>query len=395
MIPGTRDGADPPSRRRMMRGQMTFDRYLLRGYFHTFGVCFIATFGLVIVIDLLENLDEFLTRNGDRGTLMLMKSIAECYATQSIFFLDRAGPALTVISLMVLLVLLQRSGQLHPLLAAGIPMYRVLTPLILACSGLFLLLALNQEFVVPQIAHAAYESRGGGDATRHEVESFTDHSTRISIDGRHIRLSSRTIDNASFVLPAPTLVSEITILEATTATYFPARGSRPAGWLLRDVTPPPDQLQSRLTERGLEVVRLPSQGQSAFVVSSVTSDQLCQRSSSYSLLSMRELIRRIQCPAFGMVSVHRLVLHLHSRFVTPILNVLSILIVIPLMVRRESPGIVADSALCGFVIASMFGVIQGSQVLGMNQLVPADLAAWIPVIVAGAVSAWLSGVIRT
>jgi lipopolysaccharide export system permease protein len=106
-------------------------------------------------------------------------------------------------------------------------------------------------------------------------------------------------------------------------------------------------------------------------------------------------MQRIKCPAFGLVSVHRLVLHLHARLVQPLLNVIAILVVVPLMVRRESPGIVADAALCGFVLALLFGVAQGSQFLGMNQFVPADMAAWIPVVVGGTVSAWLSGVIRT
>lgn len=373
---------------------MTFDRYLLRSFCHTFGVCFITMWGLAIIIDLLENLDEFLARNGDRGTLSLLQAIAETYAYQSVFFLDRAGPALTIISLMVMLVLLQRSGELHPLLAAGIPMYRVLSPLIVACTFVFLLLALNQEFVVPQIAHAAYETRGGGDMTMHEVESFTDHATRISIDGNRIRLSTRTIENASFVLPAPSLVNEITILEAPAATFYRAKGDRRAGWLLRDVHPKPADLQKTLTDRGREIVLLPN-SKNAFVVSSVTSDQLCQRNSSYSLLSMSELMQRIKCPAFGLVSVHRLVLHFHARLVQPLLNVIAVLIVVPLMVRRESPGLVADAALSGFVLASLFGVVQGSQALGLNQIVPADMAAWIPVVAGGTIAAWLSGVIRT
>lgn len=375
---------------------MTFDRYLLRSFIHTFGVCFVATFGLMVIIDLLENLDEFLKGNGNRGTAILLKSIAEWYTYQSIFFLDRAGPVLTIISLMVLLVLLQRSGELHPLLAAGIPMYRVLAPLILATAGVFFLLALNQEFIVPRIAHTAYETRGGGEASRNDVESFTDHSTGISINGETIRLSTRTIDKATFFLPSPRLVTDITILEAPTATFFPARGQRPAGWLLRGVTPTPAELQERLTESGRDVVILiPENNANAFVASSVTADQLCQRSSSYSFLSSAELLQRIQCPAFGLVSVHRLVLHLHSRLAQPLLNIIAVLIVVPLMVRRESPGIVADSALCGFVLASLFAVVQGSQMLGMNQIVPADLSAWIPVVVGGSVSAWLSGVIRT
>lgn len=374
---------------------MTYDRYLLRNFLSVFAICFTATFGLVVVIDLFENLDEFLTRSGNGGPLQLIRTIGECYAIQSIFFLDRAGPTMIVISVMVVLVLLQRSGELHPLLAAGIPMYRVLAPLIAASAVASLTLALNQEFVVPQIAHAAFAMRGAGDSTKHQVESLIDHSTRISIDGQSIRLADRTIEQAVFVLPAPGLVNEITILESASAKFFPPKGRRPAGWFLRDVTPTPEEVAGRLTERGQKVVLSQTGSAHLFVVSAVTCDQLYKRDSSFSLLSTPELVSRIRSPAVGLVAVHRLVLHLHSRLVQPLINLLAVLIAIPLMVRRESPGLVADSALCGFVLVVLFGLTQGSQILGVNQVIPADLAAWIPVLFGGTVSAWLSGVIRT
>ena len=79
---------------------MTYDRYLMRNFLHTFGVCFIAMFGLVAVIDLFENLDEFLEINGGKGPLSLVQLIVTLNAYRSILFLDRAGPALTVISVM-------------------------------------------------------------------------------------------------------------------------------------------------------------------------------------------------------------------------------------------------------------------------------------------------------
>jgi len=374
---------------------MTYDRYLLRSFLHVFAVCLTSTLGLFVVIDLCENLDGFLERNADRGTGMLLWTIGQCYAFQSIFFLDRAGPSLTVVSVMVVLVLLQRSGELHPLLASGIPMYRVLAPLIAGSAAFSALLALNQEFVVPQIAHAAFEQRGEAGSTKHQVESLTDHSTRISIDGQSVRLAERTVDQAVFVLPAPTVVTEITILETSAAKFYPAKGSRPAGWLLRDVQPAPAEIERRLTERGRELVLLQSDSRHAFVTTSVTCDQLFKRNSSFSLLSTPELIDRIHSPAMGLVSVHRLVLHLHARLVQPLLNLIAVLIAIPLMVRRESPGLVADSALCGFVLALVFGLTQASQVLGASQVVPADLAAWIPVVLGGTIAAWLSGVIQS
>jgi lipopolysaccharide export system permease protein len=77
------------------------------------------------------------------------------------------------------------------------------------------------------------------------------------------------------------------------------------------------------------------------------------------------------------------------------INVIAVLLTIPLMVRRESPGLVADSSLCGFVLAVLFGLTQVFQSLGATHVIPPDLAAWGPVIVGGTLSAWLSGVIKT
>ncbi len=374
---------------------MTYDRYLMRSFLHTFGVCFIAMFGLVAVIDLFENLDEFLDINGDNGTLSLLSLIVTLNGYRSVLFLDRAGAALTIISVMTVLILLQRSGELHPLLAAGIPMYRILRPMILAAVAVNGLLVFNQEVLVPRVAFREHEIRHRNDLSQSEVESATDHSTRISIDGETVRVAERTIVKPVFVLPAPSLVDEITIIEAPTAIFHPASGRRPAGWELLDVsTPALADISRNLTERGRQLVLVRPRNR-VFVASAITCDQLFKRSSSFTSLSTPELLDRIRCPAFGLVSVHRLVLYLHSRFMQPVLNVIAVLLTIPLMVRRESPGLAADSSLCGFVLAMLFGVTQGFQSLGASYVITPDLAAWGPVVIGGVLSAWLSGVIRT
>jgi len=375
---------------------MTYDRYLLRSFIHTFGVCFIATFGLVAVIDLFENLDELLKQNGNNGTLSLLGLIVTLNGYRSILFLDRAGPALTIITVMTVLILLQRSGELHPLLAAGIPMYRVLRPVIFAAISVNAILLINQELLVPRVAFAEHELRHRNDPSQSEVESLTDHSTRISIDGDHVHVAERTIEHPVFTLPSPSLVTEITPIEAKSAKYIPAKRGQPAGWLIRDVTSPTvADISHRLTERGRELVFVRRTAPDVFVVSAITCDQLFKRSSSFTSLSTPELLDRIRCPAFGLVSVHRLVLYLHSRFLQPLINTIAVLLTVPLMVRRESPGLVADSSLCGFVLAVLFGLTQGFQSLGASHVITPDLAAWGPVVIGGTLSAWLSGVIRT
>lgn len=375
---------------------MTYDRYLLRNFLHTFGVCFVAMFGLVAVIDLFENLDELLEINGGNGTIGLVNLIVTLNAYRSVLFLDRAGAALTIISVMTVLILLQRSGELHPLLAAGIPMYRILRPMIFAAIAVNGLLVFNQEFLVPLVAFREHEIRHRNDLSQSEVESLTDHTTRISIDGDTVKVADRMIDKPVFVLPTPSLVNEITVLEAPTAKFYPAKGKRPAGWLLLNVTTPPlSDISRNLTDRGRELVRPVPGSSNVFVVSAVTCDQLFKRSSSYTNLSTMEILDRIRCPAFGMMSIHRLVLYIHSRFMQPVLNVIAVLLTIPLMVRRESTGLPADSSLCCLLLATLFGVAQVFQSLGASQVIPPDLAAWGPVVIGGALSAWVSGLIRT
>jgi lipopolysaccharide export system permease protein len=372
---------------------LTFDRYLLRSFWHVFAICFIAMYGLVVVIDLLENLDDFLAKNGDAGPLQLAQNIVQYYCFQAIFFLDRAGQPLTVIAAIVVLILFQRSGELHPLLAAGVSMYRVLLPLAGAAACVSAVLVLNQEVVIPRIAHAAFESRGGSNQSELRVEPVYDHSTCIQIDGRHLSLSERTIEDASFALPAPGIAGDLTILKARQALHRAAKRGRPAGWLLRGVATHWDNLQ--LTEAGRQVVLPGTKPDEIFIVTAVTCDQLYKRNSSYTLLSTNELLKRIHSPAFGMVSVHRLVVHLHARMMQPLLNVIAVLIVLPLMVRRESPGLVFDSAWCGGALALLFGLTQACLYVGQMKLAAPDVAAWLPVMLGGTMAAWLSGSIRT
>lgn len=372
---------------------LTFDRYLLRSFAHVFSTCFLALFGLMIVIDLLENLDDFLARTRGTGAWGLSQAIVEFYAVQSIFFLDRAGPAMLVISAMTVLILFQRSGELHPLLAAGVPMYRVLLPVVGAAAMVSGLLALNQELVIPRFAHAAYAARGGGDSAAVRVESIYDNSSRISIDGRNLRMAERTIEQAEFVLPAPTIASDLTILKAERAVHHPAVNGLPAGWKLYSVKPRYRDLE--LTEAGLKVIHPGGSDDEAFVATAVTCDQLYKRGSSYALLSTRELMERIESPTFSPETVHRLIVHLHGRFVQPLLNVITVLLIIPLMVRRESTGLVVDSALCAVVLGVFFASVFAGGALGQAHLVAPDLAAWLPVVIGGSMSAWFSWVVRT
>ncbi|GIX05440.1 MAG: hypothetical protein KatS3mg114_1309 [Planctomycetaceae bacterium] len=369
----------------------TFDRYLTRQYVFTLAICFISLFGLVVVIDMLENLDEFSSDQPAWNTLLLR--LVRYYGLQSCFFLERAGFALMVMSSMVLLLVLQSRRELIGLVAAGIPLMRVLQPVLWCSVGLGLLMVANREVVIPALGYAAYESRRGSDFSEIRVEPVYDYSTRISIDGGRLRLSEQMIEEALFVLPVPSLAAEITLVHARQAVQQPAQGTRPAGWLLRGVEPAYSQLP--LTEQGRQVVLPTEHPDELFIVTAVTCDQLYKRHASFTLLATSEILKRIHSPAFGPITVQRMITHVHQRLVDPMLGVLTVWWVLPLMVRKESRGMAWDATVSSLVVGLVFGVQQGCLMLASAQTLPADLAAWLPVFVAAAGVCWSLSYLQT
>ena len=130
----------------------TFDRYLLKRYFHTFGVCFVAALGVFFVFDAFTNADEFLKASPDGTIWPVVRRMTVYYCCQSSLLLSLVGHILCVLAVMVVLVILQRSGELHPVLAAGVPLYRAVVPLVVAAVLVNLTIMVNQECVLPMVA---------------------------------------------------------------------------------------------------------------------------------------------------------------------------------------------------------------------------------------------------
>ena len=110
----------------------TFDRYLLARMLHTFVVMFVAAYGLYIVIDLFTNIDSF--QENTASTMELVARIGEFYAWRAFDFFEMTGPILIVIAVIAVLGLLQKNSETFPILAAGIPAFRLLRPLLIAAA---------------------------------------------------------------------------------------------------------------------------------------------------------------------------------------------------------------------------------------------------------------------
>lgn len=378
----------------------TFDKYLLKKLLYTFAVFLVATYGLYIVIDLFTNMDDF-QRAADAseelgttgGPLAVLTAIIRYYGVRVSEFFEMAGPILIVVSAIAVLGLLEKNSESHPILAAGIPAFRLLRPMLIGTGILNVLLIANQEFVMPNIVVELQTQRGGFTATSQEVEPVYDYPNyMMHIDGSEIVIEERKLADASFALPKE-LAKRPYALKCEAAIFMPKTEKHSSGWMLKNLTGPFHE--DMLTEIGRERIIAHSNGKDVFIVSDVSFDQLYNRVSNVKLLSSAQLVERIRNPSTGPIPVVRQSVALHSRITRPILSLLAVAMALPLVMRRESQSLILNMTICALVIGGFYVLTQASQMLGGNELIRADFAAWLPVIVTSGATVWTSGFVQT
>jgi len=368
-----------------------FDRYLMFRYWHTFIITFVAMFGLYVVIDAFSNFDEFTKL--DRSVGMLLLHIGRYYLYQAFVFFNTVGGLISTLAAVLVLALVQRHGELNPILSAGVPTYRLAWPLIFGALVLNGLLIANQELLIPSIS-TELQSKHGQDATSSDrIKPTYDHSTHILIASGRIFLQTRTLEDGEFVLPVPKIAKQITNIRAQEATYHEKRVEGRSGWLLKGATPRFDEIS--LTPIGRQTIYPGEQDDEIFVATDINFEQLISRNKVYAYLSTVELLDRVKNPAYGIIAARAQSLHLHTRFTKPLMNVLLVLMVIPFVVRRESRGLVVNLALCVGAILVVLAAGQAFEYLATANLVRLDLAAWAPVILCGTSCAWFAAMVRT
>lgn len=373
----------------------TFDRYLLRRFWHVFLIGFGATYGLFVVFDAFTNADEFQGKD-QRSFGVVLGRMLEYYSLQSFVFLDLIGPTLAVIAVMAVFALLQRQREVYPVLSAGVPTYRLAVPVLVGVLSIVFVITVNQELLIPRLADRLQTNRGQAKATIQRVEIARDFVSEITVTGRKLDLPERKIENAEFMLPVGSVVNEPITLRAAQAIHFPARGERPAGWLLKNASPTFDDIN--LTDRGRTLVHADTRNPTSrdlFVITNVTLDQLHGRGTTSKFLSTADILQRIRNPAFGLASIRGLTERLHERLTRPLGIVLFTLIAIPLTMKKESRGLIANMAVATLVMGVLFAAAQASLGLGRINVIPLALAAWVPIVVAGTFAVGLAGRVQT
>ena len=375
----------------------TFDRYLLRRFWHVFGIGYFATVGLYVIFDGFTNVDAFQGRaKAGTSALVVLGSMAQHYACQSTLLFDMVGPFLTVISTMVVFALLQKHREIHPILSAGVPTFRLIVPMLVGTLIVNGLLIVNQEVVFPALSAELLKPMGTNSSDGQPVKSQRDFSSHIEIAAQQLFLADHRLQNAEFLLPAPELVSEITTLKASEAVYRRKSKQLPAGWLLKHAKPQFDDL--RLTPAGAKVILPVNHEDEVFVKSDVGCELLLEGSmaaSSYRYRSTIDLVERLRNPSMSVMTTRAQTLHLHERLTRTLANLLAVCLTVPLVLRKESFSLITNMAICCLVMVLMIAVREGTVYFGRMNWIQQDLAVWLPIILCGGLIAWFSDRVQT
>ncbi len=372
----------------------TFERYVLKTYLYTVFICALALFGLFVVMDLFDNMDDFFRDFSEIGYFGVFRQMLEYYAFQGLVVYDMTAVPLVSIGILIVLIALQRRQQLKPIMAAGVPTYRFLVPP-LVVGGLVVIGVkhLNREIFLERYAHQLHETRGTDKATKHDIDPAYDQKSLIYIDGLNLFPKENRIVSPTFILPQPNVVNEITTITADQALYQRGRGSQPAGWFLQNASHTVDMLS--LTPEGRQLIHPTSVSGGLFITSNIGPDLLYKGKKGIAYLSTSSLIKRIRNSVLDATSLRQLQFEFHTRLMEPFLCASAVFLTLPVVLKRDSRGLIMNTFVASMMLGGVFLLSMGSRFVAASGVVPLQAAVWLPFFVSAGLSTWVSSWIET
>ena len=345
-------------------------RYLAAVWLRHLGLCLTGFLALYLVVDFIEKISEFITRQ------IPPASIALYFLAQVPNILVLLAPVATLASILITLVVLARNSEIIALKGSGVSLFRVARPLFLGGCALSVALFMVSNLVTPvtaSITNKIWEGQVRGrragdppaaveDVWRKDVRLFERMDSynegqslatglTILMLGEELDLSRRLEAERGFFSPGG-----LRLFVVREKAYHAADGAKPASFaylehdelFLPGYPPPP-----------------PGLGRTAL-----------ESSDEMSVQGLSEAVKNLQSEGFNPV---RQVVDLQFKFSAPFISVIMVLVGLPLGLWRERGGSVAVGLVLGLSLSFVYMVTQElSRTMGYAGLIPPLIAAWLP-----------------
>ncbi|AQT67049.1 lipopolysaccharide ABC transporter permease [Anaerohalosphaera lusitana] len=354
------------------------DRYVAKNFLIGYFIVAAVLIGLIIVVDLFVNLDEF-AEASDAGAATVLSNIFKFYSAQSaIYFRDTAG-FITVIAAVFSLGKMTKNNELIAIMASGVSLKRVIAPIILLAIALTGLLVVDQELIIPRLAPTLvrdHDAIAGNES--YDVWFMKDSKDSLICTPNYTE-ADQTMHQPTFILrkeTAPGRWQVTGMINAEKAKYDPenSRWELANGRLIK--------LHGNLEDINFgqrpEPVR--------YYSSDITPYEIpLRRQESYKqYLSTSQLTALERFGGPNIKDLAELILQKQTRITDPIINFIMLLIALPVLVCRD-PKQMKSAILKSFLITTACFITAiackmiATEVI-FNQVKP-ELWAWLPVMI--------------
>ncbi|NOS99643.1 MAG: YjgP/YjgQ family permease [Phycisphaerales bacterium] len=366
----------------------TLDRYIVRQLGVDYAIALTVMMSLYVVLDLFFNIDEF-TEVSSSWTAVL-GDIASYYGSHAFLYFSQLSGVITLFACLTTLARMRRGNELTAVLSSGVSLYRVAVPIVVFGLGTSLLWYVDTETILPRLAH--HLARSHEDARGRAARGIW-----FVRDGETALLSAMEFVPARGWMRQPLVLFRdengraTRLLEAQEASWKAVEG-HPAGgvWRLEQ------GLERRLDAVSGDSIRpsdVPDTSAVEYYESRLGPRSIEARQAQQWLKfsSTRELSRLAdEDPTLvGRVRQVR-----HSRFATPLVHMLMLLLGVPFFLSREPANVLADAGKCVATCGLCFLLSFSSEHFVVGTTLSA-LPAWLPLIAFSPVAVVLIDRIRT
>ncbi len=361
------------------------DRYILLLYFRVLFVSFCSIAGMLIIVDVFTNIEEFIHAGRDKGGLWPV--LLDYYGPKLLAMFEYISGLLALLATLFVITWLYRTNELTALLAAGVNKRRVLRPMMMASIVVVGSALLIRELAIPRLQtklERLPQDLGGERPVG--VRPVYDAALGVRFGGRNLILSKREILEPLIRVQRPPLTPIIgKQIQAALGKFVPADANHPAGFLLQSVTIPPaiDTLQSIRSEDGQPLFMSRQEHPwlnpgECFLASGLDFDLLRDESNRYaSTYSLIAVLRSAQ-----MLQDDSLRVLIHSRVLRPFVDWTVVLLGIPLVLSRPDQHMFKVAGSCLVLVAIFTAVVMGFSAIGSaGYMITPFLAAWLPLVI--------------
>ncbi len=360
------------------------DRYLLTLFIKIFVVCFLSFSGLFVVIHLFSNLDELAALASNEGGWP--KLMQKFYVPRLVDIFDKTAAMMALFAAIFAVTLMQRRREVTAIQASGLPLRRILRPVLLFSLIIVAVAAVNREWLLPQYRDRLVRTpQDWAGEKEMPITVNDDWRSGVRLRGNHVVVSKRLIDQPDVQLPFE-LPNAVTRLRAQFATIEPATTFAPAGLLLSGVVQPDevDSMASVTDGKSFGVWTSADQdwlreGQ-CFVACDFDAEKLAYGSKLDDFRTIPELMSDVRAPQSSFGRSDRLALH--ARLIKPLLDLTLVLLGLPIVLSQTNRNVFLSAGLCLLVVGVFHLAVMASHSFGSYRVIqPASLAAWLPVMV--------------